>query len=127
MYANNEYYLVLHEVIFRTLSLVERRMRYIMLVTIAGKDSETVFDALVRHVCKLPQELNKSEMASGTKWPGANVSPRPLISRVILQSPLSVATRIQRKYERVIEAGICSKAPTCQCIRRPNSMPWRDD
>lgn len=38
-------------------TLVERRTRYVMLLKIASKDSETVVNALIKHACKLPQEL----------------------------------------------------------------------
>ncbi|MDQ0141799.1 IS30 family transposase [Cupriavidus necator] len=41
-------------------TLVERQTRYLMLVKIASKDSETVVNALIKHACKLPQELYKS-------------------------------------------------------------------
>jgi IS30 family transposase len=41
-------------------TLVERQTRYVMLVKIASKDSETVINSLVKHARKLPQELYKS-------------------------------------------------------------------
>jgi IS30 family transposase len=41
-------------------TLVERQTRYVMLVKIDSKDSETVINALIRHACRLPQELYKS-------------------------------------------------------------------
>jgi len=41
-------------------TLVERQTRYVMLVKIAGKDTETVVNALVKNARKLPQELYKS-------------------------------------------------------------------
>lgn len=41
-------------------TLVERQTRYVMLVKIASKDSESVVNALIRHAGKLPQELYKS-------------------------------------------------------------------
>lgn len=41
-------------------TLVERQTRYVMLVKVAGKDTGTVINALIRHACKLPQELYKS-------------------------------------------------------------------
>jgi IS30 family transposase len=41
-------------------TLVERQSRFLMLVKIASKDSETVVNALIRHAGKLPQELYKS-------------------------------------------------------------------
>jgi IS30 family transposase len=39
---------------------VERQTRYVMLAKVAGKDTQTVVNALVRHARKLPQELYKS-------------------------------------------------------------------
>ena len=41
-------------------TLVERQTRYVMLVKVNGKDSETVINALIKHAHKLPQELYKS-------------------------------------------------------------------
>ena len=41
-------------------TLVERQTRYVMLVKVAGKDTETVVNALIKHARKLPQELYKS-------------------------------------------------------------------
>lgn len=41
-------------------TLVERQTRYLMLVKVAGKDTETVVNALIKHARKLPQELYKS-------------------------------------------------------------------
>jgi IS30 family transposase len=41
-------------------TLVERQTRYVMLVKVGGKDSETVVNALIKNARKLPQELYKS-------------------------------------------------------------------
>ena len=41
-------------------TLVERHTRYVMLVKVAGKDTETVINALISHANNLPQELYKS-------------------------------------------------------------------
>ncbi len=41
-------------------TLVERNTRYVMLVKVAGKDTETVVNALIDNARKLPQELYKS-------------------------------------------------------------------
>jgi IS30 family transposase len=41
-------------------TLVERQTRYVMLVKVARKDTETVINALIAHARKLPQELYKS-------------------------------------------------------------------
>ncbi|HET6463599.1 MAG TPA: IS30 family transposase [Candidatus Krumholzibacteria bacterium] len=40
--------------------LVERQTRYLMLVRVAAKDSETVVNALIKQAHKLPRELYKS-------------------------------------------------------------------
>jgi len=41
-------------------TLVERQSRYVMLVKVDGKCTETVVNALIKHAHKLPQELYKS-------------------------------------------------------------------
>jgi len=41
-------------------TLVERQTRYVMLVKVTGKDTETVVSALIGHARKLPQELYQS-------------------------------------------------------------------
>ena len=41
-------------------TLVERHTRYVMLVKVSGKDTETVINALVKQACSLPKELYRS-------------------------------------------------------------------
>lgn len=41
-------------------TLVERRTRYVLLVRVKSKDSQTVINALIRQARKLPRELRKS-------------------------------------------------------------------
>ena len=41
-------------------TLVERHTRYVMLVRVTGRDTETVINALIKHALKLPTELYKS-------------------------------------------------------------------
>ena len=41
-------------------TLVERQTRYVMLVKLEGKDTQTVVNALIKNARKLPQELYKS-------------------------------------------------------------------
>jgi transposase, IS30 family len=41
-------------------TLVERHTRYVMLVKVASKDTESVITALIKHAHKLPQELYQS-------------------------------------------------------------------
>jgi IS30 family transposase len=41
-------------------TLVERQTRYVMLIKVAGQDTETVVNALIKNARKLPEELYKS-------------------------------------------------------------------
>jgi IS30 family transposase len=41
-------------------TLVERHARYVMLVKLAGKDTETVISALIENARELPEELYQS-------------------------------------------------------------------
>jgi IS30 family transposase len=41
-------------------TLVERHTRYVMLVKLAARDTQTVVDALMKHARKLPDELYQS-------------------------------------------------------------------
>lgn len=41
-------------------TMVERQSRFVMLVHVGGKDSDTVVDALIRQVCELPNGLMSS-------------------------------------------------------------------
>lgn len=41
-------------------TLVERHTRYVMLVKVDGRDTQTVIDALIKHAHKLPRELYRS-------------------------------------------------------------------
>ena len=41
-------------------TLVERQTRYVMLVKVKSKDTQTVINALIKHAHKLPRELYKS-------------------------------------------------------------------
>ena len=41
-------------------TLVERHSRYVMLVKVPSKDTETVINALIEHAKQLPAELYKS-------------------------------------------------------------------
>ncbi len=41
-------------------TLVERQTRYVMLVKVAGKDTETVINGLIKHARQLPRELYQS-------------------------------------------------------------------
>jgi len=46
-------------------TLVERHTRYVMLVKVASKDTETFTNALIKNARKLPQELQIADLGSG--------------------------------------------------------------
>lgn len=56
-------------------TLVERQTRYVMLVKLEGKDSQSVVNALIKNARKLQQELYKSLTwdrgtdTSDSRWP----------------------------------------------------------
>ncbi len=49
-------------------TLVERQTRYVMLVKVANKETQTVVSALIRQAGKLPTELYKSLTHNGHQW-----------------------------------------------------------
>jgi IS30 family transposase len=75
-------------------TLVERQTRYVMLVKVAGKDTETVINALIKNARKLPQEVYKSLTWDRVKrWPATSVSlwrPTSRSTSTILRAPGSV-------------------------------------
>jgi len=60
----------------RIATLVERQSRYVMLVRVASKDTETIVNALIKHAGKLPQELYRSlTWDRAKKWRTTSASP----------------------------------------------------
>jgi IS30 family transposase len=87
-------------------TLVERQTRYVMLVKVDGKDTETVVNALIKNARKLPQELYKSltwdrgkELADHKRF---TLATDIQVYFCDPQSPL--AARQQREHERPVEA-----------------------
>jgi len=83
-------------------TLVERQTRYLMLVRVASKETETVVDALIEQARKLPRELYKSltwdrgkEMADHQRFSLATD-----VQVYFLRSATAVAARIERKHQR---------------------------
>jgi IS30 family transposase len=75
-------------------TLVERQTRYLMLVKLTSKDSETVVNALIKHASKLPHEIYKSlTWDRGTKIAGKDSRLPPTLpcTSVIRSTPGNVA------------------------------------
>jgi transposase, IS30 family len=83
-------------------TLVERKTRYLMLAKVAGKDTKTVVDALIKQAQKLPRELDKSltwdrgsEMADHQRFSLGDGR-----EGLLLRSAAALATRIEREHQR---------------------------
>jgi IS30 family transposase len=108
-------------------TLVERQTRYVMLVKIASKDSETVINALIRHASKLPQELYKSlTWDRGTEMAGHKRFTVATDIQVYFCDPQHPWQRGSTRIQTDFYGSTSPKAPICRCIRRLNSMLWRD-
>ena len=87
-------------------TLVERQTRYVMLVKLDGKDSQTVVSALIKNARKLPQELYKSltwDRGTGdARSQEVHVGHRH--SGVLLRSAEPMAARKQREHEWIAQA-----------------------
>lgn len=68
-------------------TLVERHSRYVMLVKVPRKDSETMINALIKQAHKLPQQLYRS-----LTWDRG--------SEMVQHQRFTLATWIKRKYQR---------------------------
>ena len=109
-------------------TLVERQTRYLMLARAAGKDTETVVNALIKQAHKLPRELYRSltwdrgkEMAdlSASRWPPTSRS----TSAILNSRGSAVPTRTPTVYC----ASTSRKGWICRTSIRTGSMGSHDD
>ena len=87
-------------------TLVERQTRYVMLVKLDGKDTQTVVNALIKNARKLPQELYKSltwDRGKEMAWPQA-LHAGHRHPGLLLRSAEPLAARQQREHERAAQA-----------------------
>ena len=85
--------------------MVERQTRYVMLVKLEGKDSQTVVSALIKNARKLPQELYQSlTWDRGTEMHGhKRFTMATDIQVYFCGSSESLAARKQREHQRVAQ------------------------
>ena len=107
-------------------TLVERHTRYVMLVKVNGKDTQTVVDALLKNARRLPQHLCRSltwdrgkEMADHRRLTLATDVQMYFCDP---QHPWQRGTNentngLLRQYFR--------KVSTSPCFLRPSSTPWQ--
>ena len=108
-------------------TLVERRSRYVCLVRVTGKETQTVVRALTRRVQRLPTGL----MATLTWDRGWNSRPiaRSRLRRVCRCTSATRAVRGSAARTRTPTACCDSTSPgvrTCRCTARGTSMRLRD-
>jgi hypothetical protein len=103
-------------------TLVERHSRYVMLVKVANKDTESVVSALIKQSQRLPSELYRSltwdrgkELADHQRL---TLATEVDVSSVTLAVPGSVG---QTKTPTDCCASIFRVAPIYHCIARPSS------
>ena len=80
-------------------TLVERRTRYVMLVKVGGKETQTVVAALASQVQHLPRELRRTLTPGPRQRTGRSQEPDrgDRTRHLFLRSPQPVATRHQRE------------------------------
>jgi IS30 family transposase len=105
-------------------TLVERHSRYVMLVKVANKDTESVVSALIKQSQRLPSELYRSltwdrgkELADHQRL---TLAPRSRSTFVILALLGSVG---QTKTPTDCCANIFRVAPICPCTAKPSLVP----
>ena len=109
-------------------TLGERQTRYLMLVKVAAKDTETVVDALIKTTRKLPQELYKSltwdrgkEMAAHKRFTLATDI------KVYFCDPRSPWQRGSKRTLTACSGSTCPRASTSRATHKPSSMRSRDN
>ena len=86
-------------------TLVERHIRYVLLTRVKRKDTGTLIKALIRLAYPLPRELCKAlTWGTVTKWPTTSASRWHRHQRLFLRAPVSVATCLNRKHQRLATA-----------------------
>src|SRR6185369_6350523 len=105
-------------------TLVERHSRYVMLVKVANKDTESVVSALIKQSLRLPSELYRS-----LTWDrGKELADHQRLTlatevEVYFCDPRSPWQRGSNENTNRLLRRIFRVAPICPCIARPSSVP----
>lgn len=109
-------------------TLVERQTRYVMLVKVTGKDTETVVNGLIKHARQLPRELYKSltwnrgkEMADHKRFTLATDI------KVFFRDPQIPGNGGPMRTPTVLCGSICQRELTCLITHKLSSTLSRGD
>ena len=109
-------------------TLVERRSRYVCLVRVTGKETQTVVRALTRRVQRLPTGADgHADVGSrlGTRRP-SHLLDRDGCAGVLLRPAESVAARHEREHQTACCDSTSLGVRTCLATAREISMRLRD-
>src|SRR5471030_587831 len=99
-----------------------------MLVKVPSKAGEAVINALIRNPYKLPKAPYKSlTWDRGTEMAGRKRLTVATDMKVYMCDPHQPWQRGSNENASGLLRRYLPQATTCQCMHRPNSMPWRDD
>jgi IS30 family transposase len=105
-------------------TLVERQTRYVMLVKVAGKDTETVIDALIKNARRLPKQLYRSLTWDRRKeMAGIAASRWPRMSRSTSAIHIIPGNGARTKIPMACCANTSPRASAWLMSRRPNWIP----
>jgi len=104
-------------------TLVERHSRYVMLIKVANKDTESVVSALIKQSQKLPGELYKSlTWDRGKEWLTINDWQKPLTLRFTSAIPDHPGSAVQMRTPIDCCANTYRAPLTCPYVAKPSSM-----
>ena len=109
-------------------TLVERQTRYVMLVKLDGKDSQTVVNALIKNARKLPQELYKSlTWDRGTEMHAHKQFTMATDIQVFFTIPKAPGSEAATRTPTGYSGSTCRRAWTSQPSHNLSSMRSRDN
>jgi IS30 family transposase len=99
-----------------------------MLVKVAGKDTETVVNALIKNAHKLPQELYKSlTWDRGKEMAGHKHFTLATDIQVYFCDPQNPWQRGTNENTNGLLRQYYQRASTSRITRKPSPTPWRDN
>ena len=103
-------------------TLVERQTRYVMLAKVAGEDTETVVDALIKNARKLPRSCTShSRGIEVRRWPVTSDSRLPPTSRSTSVIHAVLGNAAATRTRTACSGSTCPRASTSPATHKPSS------